>query len=341
VTLPATSRTCLSRKRFCQKKKPAPVSSGGIGLTSEDNAIELRQRECRHRRANRGWNGVTNEILSKIATILESREPNESSVVHLCTLARKLIEGLESQRKQDFALLAFYPDWTVHRRIDRSPEGVTVVEKMNAIIGDHLKRKDSSAIPGDLTRALSLDNARTQLDNLIRVFDPQIKVSVDHQGWQRILFQLMEIVSHCPLKIDATRKRLKPVRERIEATPIKDKAIVERVAIVKVPATILYPRNAGSSHFLHRAYIEQHNAHPRPNPTTLARNVFMRTKTCSPIHVCSENIIPPTTFHKWQARREWRDEDGRLLRLEPAKAARSRTHGTSCRAIALPHRTCV
>jgi len=187
-----------------------------------------------------GVNWVENELLTKIARILEIREPDESSVVHLFTLARKLIEGLDPQRKKDFELLAFYSDWTVHRKIDRSPEGAMVVERMNAIINSHMKRDDASAIPRDLTAALSFDETEIQLRDLILKFDPGTKFST--LRWRPIVLQLIEIISHCPLKIEGTQKRLRRIRERVATTPIKDRAVVEQVAIVKVPRTTFYPK---------------------------------------------------------------------------------------------------
>jgi hypothetical protein len=189
---------------------------------------------------------VENELLAKIVRILEIREPTESDVHHLFGLARKLIERLPREEKKNFALLAFYSSWTVHPQIDRSTEGAMVVERMNSIVNSHMKRDDASVMPRELTAALSLDETEIQFRNLIRLFDAGPTFSI--LRWRPIAFQLIEIISNCPLKIDSTRRQLRGIRERIEASPIKDRTVVEQVAIVKVPSTILYP-NAAQNDF--------------------------------------------------------------------------------------------
>jgi len=186
---------------------------------------------------------MTNELLAKIRRILETRAPSESDVHHLFSLSRKLIEQLSLlSKKKNFALLAFYSDWTVHSNIDRSFEGAILIERMHAIINDHMKRDDNSAISGDLTAALSFDETRIQLSNLIREFDPGTTFSIDRVCWRPIVIQLIEIISDCPLKIGSTHKLLKSVRERIAARPIKGRAVIDQVAIVKFPRTIFYPK---------------------------------------------------------------------------------------------------
>jgi len=187
---------------------------------------------------------VTNELLAKIARILETREPTESDVHHLFGLARKLIDSLPQERQTDFSFLRFYCNWTAHPEIDQSAEGAMIVEKMNALISGHMKRDNASEIPDELTAALSLDETRIQLQELIRTFDPEPVLIIDRACWRPIVNQLLEIVSHCPLKIDAKRKWLEPIRERIEATPIKGRVVVEQVAIVKVPSTTFDPKAA-------------------------------------------------------------------------------------------------
>ncbi len=178
----------------------------------------------------------------------------ESEVVHLFVLSRKLIEALGGQ-KERFALLRFYCDWIVHSEIDRSAEGALIVEKLNSIV-DYLGKYraleataangtvalcDLAPIRDDLNAALSLDQVRDQLNDLIhqccqpfRSWTQNIvEFSVDSIRWLTIVDHLLEIICESPLKISGAAKNLRAVRERIVGNPIEG-AVIERVSIGKL-----------------------------------------------------------------------------------------------------------
>src|SRR5208282_4188147 len=163
-------------------------------------------------------------------------------VQHLFNLSRKLIERLPEATAEQFALLKFYCDWTAHSKIDRSAEGALVVERLHSIVNAHMKRRDNSTMVADLTAALSLDKIHDQLNDLLHLFDGEIGFSIDDIQWRRIVVQLLEVITHSPLKIAGAKKSLMRVRERIKATPIKGRAIVEQVAIVKIPRSTFHPQ---------------------------------------------------------------------------------------------------
>jgi hypothetical protein len=184
---------------------------------------------------------MTNEVLEKIRRIISTASLTESEVQHLFTLSRKLIERLPKGTAEQFALLKFYCDWTVHSQIDRSAEGALVIEKLHSIVNAHMeRRRDNATIPADLSAALSLNAIHTQLNDLLHLFDPEF--SIDYIQWRRIVAQLLEVITHSPLTIAGTKKALMRVRERILATPIKGRAILEQVAIVKLPRSTFYPQ---------------------------------------------------------------------------------------------------
>ena len=198
---------------------------------------------------------MTNEVLEKIRRIVNAASPTESEVQHLFTLSRKLIERLPKGTAEQFALLKFYCDWTVHSQIDRSAEGALVIEKLHSIVNAHMeRRRDNATIVADLTAALSLDKIHAQLNDLLHLFDGEIGFSIDDIQWRRIVAQLLEVITHSPLKIAGTRKALMRVRERIKATPIKGRAIVEQVAIVKIPRSTFHPQTESAREIIpHRA----------------------------------------------------------------------------------------
>lgn len=184
---------------------------------------------------------MTNEVLEKIRRIISTTSLTESEVQHLFTLSRKLIERLPKGTAEQFALLKFYCDWTAHSKLNRSAEGALVVEKLHTIVNAHMeRRRDNATIAADLTAALSLNKLHTQLNDLLHVFDPEFPIH--YIQWRSIVAQLLEVITHSPLTIAGTKKALMRVRERIVATPIKGRAVVEQVAIVKIPRSTFHPQ---------------------------------------------------------------------------------------------------
>jgi len=183
---------------------------------------------------------MTNEILEKIRKIINKPSLSEADVQHLFNLSRKLIEQLPRADKSNFALLKFYCDWTVHSKIDKSAEGAMIIERVHTIVNDHMGNKDNSLMPAELTTALSLDEAKSQLNNLLRVSGQEgDRLSIDDNQWRPIKIHLVEVVSNCPLRIDVSKKWLKSISDKM--TPIKGRFVVEEVAVIKIPRKTLYP----------------------------------------------------------------------------------------------------
>ena len=79
------------------------------------------------------------EILNKISRLIAS-PMREADVQHLFTLARKLIDKVPRSDRQQFSLLKFYCDWTMHPDIDRSETGASILADTHNIIADLLLR---------------------------------------------------------------------------------------------------------------------------------------------------------------------------------------------------------
>jgi hypothetical protein len=186
---------------------------------------------------------MNDEILDKISRLLAS-PMTEADVQHLFTLARKLVDRAPKGDRKQFALLKFYCDWTMHPNIDRSDAGASILADAHNIIADHLQKTDNSTFAADLTAALSLSTVRTQLNNLLTYFGGTSEV--DETKWAAIMPIMLEIIAHCPLKIDPNKSRFASVLQAIRSRPLKGKSVVEQLMIVKVPSTTLNPKAAAN-----------------------------------------------------------------------------------------------
>jgi hypothetical protein len=160
---------------------------------------------------------MTSERLEKIAKILNATELTESHVQHLFVLARKLIATAPVEHAGKFTLLRFYCDWTVHPQLDRSPQAAQMIEKANVILAEHRKYGlDAEKFERQVVAAFSLNQARSQLARLISLYDERVATSINDKRWNEIVKGLAEIVSECPMKLDAEHHP--GVVERIHST---------------------------------------------------------------------------------------------------------------------------
>jgi hypothetical protein len=185
---------------------------------------------------------MNNEILHKIFLLLAA-PMSEADVQHLFTLARKLIGRAPKGDRKQFALLKFYCDWTMHPDIDRSDTGASILADAHNIIADHLQKKDNSTLVADLTAALSLSTVRTQLNNLLEYFDSSPgSPDIDETKWAEIKPIIVEIIAHCPLKIDLKNPRFEAVLRTIQSRPLKGSSVLDQLMIVKIPSTTFNPK---------------------------------------------------------------------------------------------------
>lgn len=182
---------------------------------------------------------MTEEIIEKINSIAARLSLEEAHVQHLFTLARKLIERVSVGDRPNYAVLKFYCDWTLHSEIDRSEVGALVLSRIHKIILDNLRKTDNSGMAHDLTNALSLNEARTQLNTLIFQSGGSSNV-FSITKWNEIIPILAEIISRCTLKIGSHSKLLK-ILQLIKSQPLKGASVVEELSIVKIPGVILNP----------------------------------------------------------------------------------------------------
>lgn len=182
---------------------------------------------------------MTDEIIVKLDYIA-SHQLEEARVQHIFTLARKLIERLPDVEHINYALLKFYCDWTMHSQIDKSKEGALIISRIHDTILDHLSRKDNTDMADDLSRVLSLEELRNQLNNLISRSGGNGE-TFDKPKWNEAIPILMEIISQTTLKIGKF-PWLSKILAKITSQPLKGTSIVEELSITKIPSLLINPK---------------------------------------------------------------------------------------------------
>jgi hypothetical protein len=188
---------------------------------------------------------MTNEILTKIEQ-LANREIGtkprslpyppltEAEVQQLFTLTRKLIERVPKIDFDQYALIKFYCDWTLHSKIDQSAEGSKLLERIHDIIFRHLKKTDNSDLASELTTALSFDTARAELNKLIAWHGGQAEIFSQDTWNKEVLPELVEIISSSPVRINSKSITiLKSIRNK----PLKGTSVVKELDLIKIPSS--------------------------------------------------------------------------------------------------------
>lgn len=183
---------------------------------------------------------MMDEKVKKLIDILSQSHIEEAHVQHIFTLARKLIEKTSVGESNKYKLLKFYCDWTMHVEIDRSKEGAQVLARINEIIVLHMKLNDNSSFSDDITKALSLDQVREELNNLINNNGGSPEI-FNKYNWAKIIPILAEILSQSSLKI-GDDSRLKEIDKQIKSQPIKGASVVNELSIIKKPSSFFNPK---------------------------------------------------------------------------------------------------
>jgi hypothetical protein len=177
---------------------------------------------------------MDDEIVVKIQRTIATSKPEEAHVVHLLSLARKLIERVPALQVRQFSVLKFYCDWSLHSKIDRSEAGGTLLAKLHDIVSADLDSPGSiQAFVADLGRALSLDQVRDDLNAIVRQFGgPGETAGIDK--WRSLVPIIVEIVSNVPLTNGGGSSRLKAIAQGMQSRPLRGSmSVIESLAIVR------------------------------------------------------------------------------------------------------------
>lgn len=177
---------------------------------------------------------MDDEIIAKIQRALATSTPEEAHVVHLLSLARKLIERVPAIQVRQFSVLKFYCDWSLHSKIDRSETGGTLLAKLHDIVRADLDSPgDIRTFVAELGRALSLDQVRNDLNAIVHQFGGQQEIAGTGK-WRSMVPIIVEIISNVPLTNGGGSSRLKAIAQGMQSRPLRGStSVIESLAIVR------------------------------------------------------------------------------------------------------------
>jgi hypothetical protein len=165
-------------------------------------------------------------IKIKIEQISSKTVPlNESEVVHLMVLLRKYLEHAENN---DFFVLKFFCDWSLHTAIDRSLPAMELLKKINSIINELKNTPNNDLIMNKITEIVSFQKLKAELKKFFEHTKIANTLISDENIWNSFVEAYIEVILDCPLILaDLKRnKKSKQIYEEIVANPIKEGAHV-------------------------------------------------------------------------------------------------------------------
>lgn len=162
-------------------------------------------------------------ITLKIGQISSKITPlSESEVAYLMILVRKYLEYTETQ---NYFVLKFFCDWSLHIVIDRSLPAMELLQKINVIINE-LKNVPNSELLDKITEIVSFQKLKTEFDNFFQHSDIPKEIISNEKLWNNFVEKYIEIILDCPLILNDSRRngRIKQIHAEIVANPIKEGA---------------------------------------------------------------------------------------------------------------------
>ena len=186
----------------------------------------------------RNTESMTNEILQDINTTVAQPIITKNDVRAVLILARKLIEILPQTERSSYDTLQLYYDWSAHIMIDRSDEGVRILQNLNTLLNMNTRGAKNN-ISNDLSMALSLNEAHRQLNSLL-VKHGNAANSISHEKWSILLPLVAAIIKDSPLQI-GTKKKFAAARDSIVSRPIIAQETLVSLTVTLIPANVDIP----------------------------------------------------------------------------------------------------
>lgn len=144
---------------------------------------------------------------------------NKEDVCYLMVWIRKRLERLDRKEQNKYSLLRLFCDWTLHSKIDKSPQALKILKELNSSLAAfNFEKKDRDkfyALINRLSTTVSFSRFRKELILFLPVGHLSRSFIEDDEHWKPFLNFLTEIISGAPLKLHIG----KTMPNRIEKFP--------------------------------------------------------------------------------------------------------------------------
>jgi len=138
---------------------------------------------------------MTPEIVRKLNNFLDAHDPfkEECEAVYLMVELRKLLD--REHRRDQFSLVRFYCDWTVHTYKDRGQAAImSIMEKLNQSLSN-----GSSYPTEDTFTFFSLSELRKEMSDLFRTHGLRIELCQDDSHWTHFVDVFVQVLADQPI----------------------------------------------------------------------------------------------------------------------------------------------
>lgn len=178
---------------------------------------------------------MEDDVTRKIAALVSRPERlTESEASHLMTLFRKRLEHMQSEEREPYPILKFFCNWAMHITLDRSSEGVAILQRINDILVECAGDR-TDLIPGKVTEVVSFRQLRREMRRLFGCLRVEPAIVDGQAQWENFVRHLIEIVRDCPLVFGAKMARdAQAVYAAVTANRVSNRAWVAGVSLVEV-----------------------------------------------------------------------------------------------------------
>jgi hypothetical protein len=181
---------------------------------------------------------MEHDVARKIRSLASRREPlSESDACHLMVLCRKYLEHQSDEERPRYRTLRFFGDWAAHILIDRSPEGMDLLKRLNDTLVEVGPIASYEVVGGRLTEVLSFRQLRREIGEVFERVGVPDSIDGDQDRWRIFIAHVIEIIRDCPLVLgaeDDMSRRARELYAAIKANPVKQGCWVVGVAVVEV-----------------------------------------------------------------------------------------------------------
>jgi hypothetical protein len=138
---------------------------------------------------------MTPEIVRKLNEFLDAHDlfKEECEAVYLMVELRKLIH--QEHRREEFAIIRFYCDWTVHSSKERNQVDIKVImEKLNKSLS-----KGNPYPKEDIFNFLTLPELRKEMVVLFERHSLRAKLYQDENHWTHFVNVLIQVLADQPI----------------------------------------------------------------------------------------------------------------------------------------------
>jgi len=158
----------------------------------------------------------------KIEKIVNNTSFEECEVVYLMVLTRKYLEQLADEGKNNFSVLKFFCDWSLHPAIDKSFHAMELLKQMNNLIVDLKATTDAKLIMDEITKVISFSKLRTEFQRFFKALGVSDSLTKSEDNWGAFVSTFIQVILDSPLILSGPKNdKTKSIYEDIINNPIK------------------------------------------------------------------------------------------------------------------------